>query len=258
MNNNFSSKKRILNIGIHSISLEELLENLNEGVVFTPNVDHLMKLQSDPKFYKNYLKADWLLCDSKIVNMAAKFLSSPFKEVIPGSSLLPAFYNYHKENNKIKIFLLGAAEGVALKAMGKINKQVRRDIVVGAHSPSFGFENNDIEIENIISEINLSEANVLIVGLGAPKQENWIVDYRDRFLKIKIFMALGATIDFEAENINRAPLIFQKLSIEWLYRLLKEPKRLWRRYLIDDFPFFWLIIKQKLKKYKNPMEYDNL
>lgn len=244
---------RLLNLNIHSISLKALLDNLNEGVVFTPNVDHLVKLQKDERFYKTYKCANWIVCDSKIVNLAAKFLKEPFEEVIPGSSLLPAFYEYHKENEDTKIFLLGAVEGVALKAMDIINKKVGRPIVVGAHSPSFGFENNKDECEKIIDIINESEANVLVVGVGAPKQENWIFDYKDKFSKIKIFMALGATLDFEAGNINRAPTIFQKLSMEWLYRLLKEPKRLWKRYLVDDMPFFLLVLKQKLNIYKNPM-----
>ena len=109
-----------------------------------------------------------------------------------------------------------------------------------------------MEINDIISKINESGANVLVVGVGAPKQENWIVKYREKLTSIKIFMALGATIDFEAGTVNRAPIVFQKLALEWLYRIIKEPKRLWKRYLIDDMPFFWLVLKQKLKRYENP------
>lgn len=252
MNNNNFTKEQILNLKIHSLTLQELLENLKEGIVFTPNVDHLMKLQKNAGFYNSYQQANWLICDSKYVNFAARFLGSSFKEVIPGSSLLPAFYKYHKYNEDIKIFLLGAATGIALKAMENINNKVGRTIVVDAHSPSFGFENHKNEIEDIIDKINKSGANVLVVGVGAPKQENWIVDHKSKFFNIKIFMALGATIDFEAGNISRAPKIYQTLALEWLYRLIKEPKRLWKRYFIDDLPFFWLVFKQKFGKYKNP------
>lgn len=245
-------KIQILNVGIHTISLQELLENLKEGIVFTPNVDHLMKLQKDTQFYNSYKAATWLLCDGKYVDLAARFLGNPFKEVITGSTLLPAFYTYHKNNPNIKIFLFGAAEGVAKKAMKNINQKLGRTIVVDAHSPSFGFEHNELEIEEIITKINQSGANVLVVGVGAPKQENWIVRYREKCTNIDIFMALGATIDFEAGTIKRAPVVFQKLALEWLYRILQEPKRLWKRYLIDDMPFFWLILKQKFKRYKDP------
>ena len=106
----------------------------------TPNVDHLIKLQKDEGFYKIYQKADWVICDSNIVQLGLKFLNKPVKEVIPGSSFLPAYYNYHRENREIKIFLLGSMEGVADKAKSRINRKVGWDIVVGAHSPSFGFE----------------------------------------------------------------------------------------------------------------------
>ena len=232
--------------------MQELLENLKEGIVFTPNVDHLMKLQKDAQFYKSYKEATWLLCDSKYINLAAMFMGSPFKEVITGSALLPAFYTYHKNNPNIKIFLLGAAEGVAKKAVENINQKLGCNIIVDAHTPSFDFENNELEIEEIITKINQSGANVLVVCVGAPKQENWIVRYREKCTNIDIFMALGATIDFEAGTVTRAPVVFQKLALEWLYRVINEPKRLWKRYLIDDSPFFWLILKQKFKRYKDP------
>ncbi|GLU52710.1 acetyl-mannosamine transferase [Dyadobacter frigoris] len=242
----------ILNIKIQSIPLSELLSNLQSGILFTPNVDHIVKLQKDREFYEAYKEADWIICDSKILNHAAKFLGMEFSEVIPGSSFLPAYYLHHKENKNTKVFLLGAREGVAVNAMKKINDKVGWNMVVGAHSPSFGFENNDNECAEIIDIINKSNSNVLVVGVGAPKQEKWIIKYRSQLSNVKLFMALGATIDFEAGNIKRAPAIYQRLNIEWFYRLIKEPKRLWRRYLIEDTPFFAYILKQKFGIYKNP------
>jgi len=247
-------KINLFNIEISSVTLRELLSQLKKGVLITPNVDHLVKLQKDKDFLACYQAAEWVVCDSKIVNLASKFLGNEFKEVIPGSSFLPAFYNYHKDNKNIRIFLLGAAEGVAKIAMENINKKVGWDIVIGAHSPSYGFEKNEKECAQIVDIVNKSGANVLVVGVGAPKQEKWIMKYKSQLPNIDLFMALGATIDFEAGNIKRAPKIMQKLHLEWLYRLFKEPKRLWRRYLIDDIPFFFLILKQKLNLYKNPFQ----
>lgn len=252
MQNKSYYKKHILNVGIHSIGLKDLLETLKTGVVFTPNVDHLVKLQKDKDFYLCYQQANWVLCDSKIINLASRFLRKPILEVIPGSSFLPAFYNHHKDNKNISIFLLGAAEGVAHVAMKNINTKIGRGIVIGAHSPSFGFEKNEIECDEIVNIINGSGANILVVGVGAPKQEKWIMKYKTQLSNIDIFMALGATLDFEAGNVKRAPLVFQKYYLEWLYRLMREPHRLWKRYLIDDLPFFFLIVKQKVGLYKNP------
>ncbi|MGB7440669.1 MAG: WecB/TagA/CpsF family glycosyltransferase [Coleofasciculaceae cyanobacterium] len=243
----------ILNVYVDSLSQSELLKNLKSGVLFTPNVDHLVKLQRDPDFFKAYEMADYRVCDSKIIYYVSKFLGSPIKEKISGSDFFPAFYNYHKDNGDIKIFLLGARPGVAQLAQEKINDKVGRQIIVDSHSPSFGFEKNEEECMEIIEKIKRSGATVLAVGVGAPKQEKWIQQYKDKLPTIKIFLAIGATIDFEAGNVERAPKWVSEVGLEWLYRLLSEPQRLWKRYLIDDPLFFWLVLKQRLNLYKFPL-----
>lgn len=245
-------KTRILNIDILNTTQQELLEKLNDGVLITPNVDHLVKLQSDREFYDLYQHAEWVVCDSKILYILSKLTKHPLKEAIPGSSFFTAYYLYHKDDPDCKIFLLGAAEGIARKAMERINEKVGREIVVGAHSPSYGFEKREKECEELVRIVNNSGANVLLVGVGAPKQEKWIMKYRDRMPNVRLFMALGATIDFEAGTLKRAPEIWQKLGMEWLYRVVKEPKRLFKRYFIDDMKFFYYFGKQLFEIYKNP------
>lgn len=247
--NNFT---QFLNIRIQSLKQNELLQEVKKGVIITPNVDHLVKLQKDEEFYNVYQQAEWIVCDSKILYFLSKLLKNPLPEAIPGSSFFTAFYEYHKDNPNCKIFLLGAAEGIAVKAMERINQKVGRGIVVGAHSPSYGFEKKEAECEELIKIVNESGANVLLVGVGAPKQEKWIMKYRDRMPKVDIFMGLGATIDFEAGTLKRAPIFWQKIGMEWLYRCLKEPKRLFKRYFIDDMQFFYYFGKQLLGIYKNP------
>lgn len=239
-------KVKILGVSIDNLLLTELLARLTQGVVFTPNVDHLVRLQKDKDFIEAYKTADYKLCDSKIICYAASFLGTPVKEKISGSDLFPAFYNYHKENTAVKIFLLGANTGVAKIAQEKINTKVGREIIIEAHSPSYGFEKKQQECEQIINIINDSGATVLAIGVGAPKQETWIAKYKERMPNIKIFLAIGATIDFEAGKIKRCPKWISNLGGEWLYRLLLEPTRLWKRYLVDDVPFLLLVLQQKL------------
>jgi N-acetylglucosaminyldiphosphoundecaprenol N-acetyl-beta-D-mannosaminyltransferase len=245
---------RILNIEIDNLSQAELLEQIQSGVIYTPNVDHLVKLQHDREFFEAYQEADYLLCDSQIVLYASKFLGTPIKQKNSGSDFFPAFCKHHRDNPEVKIFLLGAAEGVAQKAQQLINQGVGRSMIVGAHSPSFGFEHNVAECQDIVKLIQQSGATVLAVGVGAPKQEKWIHKYKQQLPNIKVFLAIGATIDFEAGNVQRAPEWMSEAGLEWLYRLLSEPKRLWKRYLIDDAPFFGLILKQKLSRYINPFQ----
>lgn len=245
---------RILNIDIQAITRDELLKKLTKGTLITPNVDHLVKLQKDKEFYETYQQAEWIVCDSKILYILSKLLKIPLPEAIPGSSFFTAFYEYHKDDPNCKIFLLGAAEGIAVKAMERINQKVGRNIIVGAHSPSYGFEKKPEECEELIRIVNESGANVVLVGVGAPKQEKWIMKYRNRMPKVDIFMGLGATIDFEAGTLKRAPKLWQKIGMEWLYRCLKEPKRLFKRYFIDDMKFFYYFTLQLLNRYKNPFE----
>lgn len=243
---------RILNIDILSIAQQELLEQLDKGMLITPNVDHLVKLQSDKEFYEVYQQAEWVVCDSKILYLLSKLLKHPLPEAIPGSSFFTSYYLYHKDDPNCRIFLLGAKEGVAKKAMERINEKVGRKIVVGAHSPSFGFEKNMEECHKLVEMVNRSGANVLLVGVGAPKQEKWIMKYRSQMPTVDLFMALGATIDFEAGTLSRAPQLWQKLGMEWLYRCLKEPRRLFKRYFVDDMQFFYYFAQQLLGIYKNP------
>ena len=245
-------KLRILNINILSITQEELLKKLKKGVLITPNLDHLVKLQNDREFYNIYQKAEWVVCDSKILYLTSKLLKKSFPQAIPGSSFFTSYYMYHQNDPNCRIFLLGAAKGIAEKAMENINRKVGRNIIVGVHSPSYGFEKNNEECQKLIDIINASGANVLLVGVGAPKQEKWIMKYRDRMPKVDVFMGLGATIDFEAGTLQRAPKILQTCGMEWFYRFLKEPKRLFRRYFVDDISFFFYFMKQMLGIYKDP------
>ena len=246
------NKVAMLNVDIQSLTQQELLKRLDKGVLITPNVDHLVKLQKDKDFYDVYQKAEWVVCDSKILYLMSKLLKEPLPEAIPGSSFFTAYFMYHKNDQNCKIFLLGAAEGIAEKAMKNINEKVGRQIVVGAHSPSYGFEKNEQECEELVRIVNESGANVLLVGVGAPKQEKWIMKYRDRMPGVDVFMALGATIDFEAGTLKRAPKVWQKCGMEWLYRVIKEPKRLFKRYFVDDMQFFYYFTLQLLGLYKNP------
>lgn len=244
----------ILNTRVLRITQEELLSRMNNGVLVTPNLDHLIKLQRDKEFYEAYQKAEWVVCDSRILYFLSKLLKRSFPEAIPGSSFFTAFYEYHRDDSDCKIFLLGAREGIAKKAMERINQRMERGIVVGAHSPSFGFEKNEEECEELVRIVNESGANIVLVGVGAPKQEKWIMRWKDQMPGVKLWMALGATIDFEAGTLQRAPQIYRKIGMEWLYRFFKEPKRLFRRYFVDDTKFFWYFGKQLLGIYKNPFE----
>ncbi len=250
------SKINILNITIDNLSLAQLLDQIKQGgFVVTPNADHLIQLQNDPEFFHVYRNADYVICDSQILMYISWFFGKRIREKISGSDFFPAFYWHYRHDPDIRIFLLGAGPGVAIEAQKKINAKVGREIVVATYSPSYGFEKNEAECHEVINIINATNANVLAVGLGAPKQEKWIYKYRHTLKGIKIFLAIGATIDFEAGVLARAPRRLSESGLEWVYRLAREPRRLWRRYLLGIIPMLSLIVRQKLGiyRYKKPL-----
>lgn len=244
----------ILNVQINNLSMGEAVSQIHHGFIVTTNVDHLVQLQKDEEFFNVYQSADYQFCDSQILIYVSRFLGTPIKEKITGSDFFPKFCQFHRSNPEIRIFLLGGALGSPDLAAKHVNDKVGDKIIVGGYSPPFGFEYDPNECARIIKLIKESRATVLAVGVGAPKQEKWIAKHRDQLPFINIFMGIGATIDFEAGNLSRAPHWTQKIGLEWLYRLLSEPKRLWRRYLINDPPIFWLILKQRFGLYRSPFQ----
>ncbi|WNJ19002.1 WecB/TagA/CpsF family glycosyltransferase [Pontibacter sp. G13] len=245
----------ILNLPIHRVAFHTLVEELREGVVFTANVDHLMKVQSDQRFYEDYLAADFRLCDSRIVQWASGWVSdSPIEEQVAGSDLFPAFCRHHAVHPELdqRIFLLGSTPIRLERITQEMNDLAGRKLIVGAYSPPFGFEHDDAEKKHICELIAQSGAHTLAVGVGAPKQERWIMENRAHLPQVKLFFAIGATLDFMSGDLQRAPSWVSNMGLEWAWRMMQEPTRLVKRYLVDDLPFFSLIAKQRQGTYRNP------
>lgn len=247
-------KVRILNIDFDCVTQQELLERFSKGVLVTPNVDHLVKVQTDREYYEIAKRAEWCVCDSRVLYLCSKLLRTPLPEAVSGSSFFTAFYEYHKADENCRIFILGALDDRAREAMERINHRVGRGIVVGAYSPSWGFEKKDVENDQICEMINASGANAVLVGVGCPKQEKWIDKHKSRMPGVDIWMALGATVDFEAGRLKRAPKIWRKMCLEWLYRFIQAPRHLFKRYFVDDPKFFLLLFKQLTGRYSDPFE----
>ena len=237
---------RILDTEVHNLSRAELFERLSHGAVFTPNVDIIMKQVRDPAYRELFHQAEFRICDSEVLRMAAAFLGTPIVEKISGSDFLFEFCAHHRHEAGYRMFLLGAAPGVAERAMKKMNQRLGVDFVIACHAPPLGFENDPAECEAIRQRIRDSGAGSVAVALGAPKQEKWILANRSLLPEVRVFFGIGATVDFEAGLIPRAPLWMSRNGLEWLWRLAREPRRLWRRYLVDDLPFFWLLLRQRL------------
>lgn len=242
------SRMKFLNTEVDNLSMEEAINEIDRLIqrripsyVVTPNVDHIVKLEHDEEFRQVYEEADLILTDGMPLIWISKLKKNPIKEKVSGSDLFPKVCDMASKKG-YKVFLLGAAEGVAAKAAKNLKNKYNGLDIVGTYSPSYGFEKNDEEIEKIISMINKIQPDILAVGLGAPKQEKFLYKYKKR-LNVPVSLAIGASIDFEAGNINRAPKWMQKNGLEWFYRLYKEPKRMFKRYLVDDLKIIKILLK---------------
>jgi exopolysaccharide biosynthesis WecB/TagA/CpsF family protein len=231
--------------------VQGIVEELREGILFTLNPDHLYWLQRNPDFAAAYRNATLVSCDSKYVYWALGFLGRAIEQKSSGSDIVPAYWRHHANNPAVSIFLLGAKPGIAEMARERINRLAGRKIVVGALGPSFNFVNDEQETSEAIAMINASGATCLIVGLGAPKQEIWIDRHRSRMPGIKTYMGVGATIDYEAEAVRRAPHWMTRNGLEWIYRMATEPRRYWRRYT-RTMEFFWLVLFDRFGLYRPP------
>ncbi len=246
------NKVRLLNVDIDDITMQELVATFREGMLLTVHVDMIMKLQKDREFYQILPHFDVVTCDSQILFSGAKLLGTPLRERVSGSDFFPRFYTKHESDPRITIFLCGGAPGVAELAGKKINAKVGREMVVGTDSPPFDYDSRPGVIDEMIVKINESRATVLLVGLGAGRQEKFIVKYRERMPHVRTFLPLGGTIDYEAQTLPRPAPWVTNAGLEWLYRLVSEPRQRWRRYLLHQPPALYQLSRQRLGLYRNP------
>ena len=204
--------------------------------VVTPNVDHTVLLQERQDLRDAYADAALVLADGWPVVAASRLVGKPLPERVPGSDLVPLLMQAASPARPLRVFLLGAAPGVGERAARNIRHQWPGVDVVGIYSPPLGFEKDADENEKILYLVEQVEPDILVVGLGAPKQELWVHANHDR-LKANVALCVGATIDFLAGEKARAPRWLQRLGLEWLHRMLSDPRRLVKRYVRDAWTF---------------------
>jgi len=243
---------RLLNVDVDNITMNGLVDSFREGLLMTLHVDMIMKLQHDREFYEILPQFDVVTCDSQILFVAAKLLGTPLKERVSGSDFFPRFYAKHGDDPSITVFICGGGPGVAEIARKNVNAKVGREMIVGTDSPPPDYDSKPGELERMIARINESKATVLLVGLGAGRQEKFIVKYRERLPLVKTFLPLGGTIDYEAGTLRRPPAWITNSGFEWLYRVLREPRQRWHRYFVHQPPVLYLLARQKLGLYRNP------
>lgn len=197
----------------------------------------------DDKEFSSALKdADWLIPDGSGIVFASRLLGGDIRQRVTGPDL---FYSLHDEINRIggkRVFFLGGSSKTLLLIQEKMGNDFPGIQLAGTYSPPFKDRFSAKDVDEMVAAINAADADILWVGLSAPKQEKWIYENRDR-LNVKFIGAVGAVFDFYAGTVRRSPVIFQKLGLEWLPRLLQQPRRLWRRMFVSAPVFVWHVLR---------------
>lgn len=230
----------ILGVPVDRVTMDEAVEKVDnflkeEGihVIYTPNAEIMMAAYQDPSLKKILCEADMLIPDGAGVVLASKILGLHLPEKVPGFDLVKRMLglrNGLKNENPFRCFLLGGRPGIAEAAAEKILNDYSGIEIAGCHHGYFSKEDED----RIISMINESRADMLLVALGAPKQERWIHEHKSG-LKVKVCIGVGGALDVFAGKVKLAPEFFRKNYLEWLYRLYREPWRFKRMLALPRF-----------------------
>ncbi|MDR3543891.1 MAG: WecB/TagA/CpsF family glycosyltransferase [Desulfosporosinus sp.] len=242
------SKIKFLNTQVDNVTMNEaihiidgLVKKKGQSYVVTPNLDHIVMIEDNSCFKEIYDNASLVLTDGQPLIWISKLKGIPIVEKVSGSDLFPQVCEMAARRG-YTVYILGAADRVAEKAAQNLTDRFKGLQVVGTYSPSFGFENKPEEVDKIIKRITSLKPDILAVSLGSPKGENFIYHYRER-LNVPVSMSIGAAVDFEAGNVQRAPKWMSICGLEWLYRTMREPKRLAKRYWHDLHAIIPIIIK---------------
>lgn len=231
-------KVDILGVKFNNVNMERaikeieymLMENKFHMVV-TPNPEFVMLADKD-KEYMNILNgADLVLPDGIGIVIGSKIMGEKISERVTGFDVCKNIFELSNRKG-YTIYFLGAKEGVAQRAKEKLESKYENIKIVGVHNGYF--KGDSIEEENLLNEINSLKPDILLVALGTPRQEKWLDRNRKR-LNVKVAIGVGGTFDVVSGDLKRAPKFIQKAKLEWLYRLLQEPKRIGRVSIIPKY-----------------------
>lgn len=244
------SRMSFLNTQVNNLTMQEAVHEIEkyatleeQSYVVTVNSDIVMKIEND--FYLQNItnEAALVLTDGKPLIWISKLLGKQIKEKVSGSDLVPEVCKMAAEKG-YTVFLLGGIEGIAEKARINLENTFPGIRIVGTYSPKFEFEEDEEELNKINNLISAVQPNILLACLGCPKQEKFIYENREKY-RANVSICAGATIDFLAGNIKRAPKWMSDAGLEWFYRFLQEPKRLFKRYFVDDIKIVGLVLKYR-------------
>lgn len=240
----------ILKTSIHNLTMEETLEAVERTIALKEQIHHvvvnagkIVAMQADLQLRQSVNESDLINADGQAVVWASRFLGKPLKERVAGIDLMVNLVKVaHRQ--KHKIFFFGAKEKVVKKVVEIYSEQYSPEIIAGYKNGYFRKE----EEKDIAEQISKSGANILFVAISSPTKENFLYENKQLLSNVNFIMGVGGSFDVVAGKVKRAPLWMQNLGMEWFYRFVQEPKRMWKRYLVGNTKFIALVLKEKFFK----------
>ena len=242
-----NKKISLLNIPIDAITMGETLEIVEQAIILKKQIHHsvvnagkIVLMQTDEELKKSVIEADIINADGQAIVWAANLLGNKLTERVSGIDLMEELVKLSYKKG-YKCFFFGASELVVNKLVNIYKGKYSENIIAGYRN---GFYDSSQE-EEIANKITDSGADMLFVAITSPKKEIFINRYKKKLSNVNFIMGVGGSFDVISGEIKRAPVFMQKMGLEWFYRFIQEPKRMWKRYLIGNFKFVILIIKAK-------------
>jgi N-acetylglucosaminyldiphosphoundecaprenol N-acetyl-beta-D-mannosaminyltransferase len=219
-----------------------ILANCPPAYVVTPNAQHIVNLQDNARFRSIYDCAVLRVPDGVPLLWAARLLGTPLAGRVNGTDLCIRLCELAAVH-ELRVFLLGGRPGAAINAASVLTSKFPNLQICGTYCPPAGFETQAAELRKIEDVISHAKPDILLVGLGSPKQEYWIYDHHKN-LGVPMSLGIGVSFELIAGVVPRAPQWMQRLGLEWFFRLLAEPLRLWQRYTIGNARFCLIVAVQ--------------
>ena len=242
-----NKKINFLGIPVAALTMQETLIKIEKCIEVNQQIHHsvvnagkVVLMQDDKNLKESVLEADLINADGQAIVWAASFLGKPLPMRVAGIDLMESLVKKSFEKG-YKCFFFGAKENVVSKVVGKYSKLYSKNIIAGYRN---GFFNSNEE-KDIVEEIIHSKANILFVAMSSPKKEIFLNKFKLQLKDVNFIMGVGGSFDVISGDIKRAPVFMQKIGLEWFYRFLQEPRRMWKRYLIGNIKFIFLVMKNK-------------
>lgn len=225
-------------------AIDRLIAAKAGGTVYTPNVDHIVQADENPRLCEAYEQSSLSLVDGTPVLWAARLFGTPLPAKVSGSDLIGPLLARAAERG-YRVYIVGGTPAAVELSRKKLAVELPNLQIVGIEAGRIDFEGESDEGKAMVERVRLARPDLVLVALGAPKQEIWSQKHREQ-LKPAVMIGVGGSFDFVAGIVSRSPRWMSRVGLEWLYRLANDPKRLAGRYLLRDPKFLWILARQAL------------